>query len=511
MGITRRDFSPGYEPVERGLSTNRPANPVEGRIRLETDTDELVIYSAGSWATVYPAPGGGGAPTTVNYLVGTADAGLSAEIVVGTAPGGELGGTWASPTVDASHSGSTHAAVQAAAEATAAGALTSHEADTTSVHGITDTSALATTSSVTGAVAAEATLARNADNLTSGTVADARIAATIARDSEVTSAISTHEGLADPHPGYLTPAEGNAAFQPVDSDLTAIAALTTTTYGRAFLELANQAALVALLPSYQPLDSDLTSLAALTTTAYGRALLELANQAALMGLLSASSATAQGIVELATDAETLTGTDTARATTPANVASVYLKLGGGTITGPLLLPEGTSSNPSIGWVGDPNTGFMHTEFAGQIVDLVVNAAIRTRWYSGGATQIQGGTEATLTDGTGHLQVGPSGGPNVGLDADEIQARSGGATATLNLQPAGGDVAMGGGLTIVTDPSTATGVGGRDYNDARNQSNVISGAATRVVATDQAMIRPSRMRVADTSILRLAGNAILRVA
>lgn len=37
---------------------------------------------------------------------------------------------------------------------------------------------------------AEATLARNADNLSSGTVADARIAATIARDSEVSSAIS---------------------------------------------------------------------------------------------------------------------------------------------------------------------------------------------------------------------------------------------------------------------------------------------------------------------------------
>lgn len=39
-------------------------------------------------------------------------------------------------------------------------------------------------------VDAEAALARNADNLTSGTVADARIASTIARDSEVTAAIA---------------------------------------------------------------------------------------------------------------------------------------------------------------------------------------------------------------------------------------------------------------------------------------------------------------------------------
>lgn len=41
---------------------------------------------------------------------------------------------------------------------------------------------------------AEAALARNADNLTSGTVADARIASTIARDSEVTAAIAALSG-----------------------------------------------------------------------------------------------------------------------------------------------------------------------------------------------------------------------------------------------------------------------------------------------------------------------------
>ena len=46
------------------------------------------------------AVAGSGAPTTPDYLVGTAQAGLSAEIVVGTTPGGELGGSWASPTID---------------------------------------------------------------------------------------------------------------------------------------------------------------------------------------------------------------------------------------------------------------------------------------------------------------------------------------------------------------------------------------------------------------------------
>ena len=40
------------------------------------------------------------APTDADYLVGTANGSLSAEIVVGTSPGGELGNTWASPTLD---------------------------------------------------------------------------------------------------------------------------------------------------------------------------------------------------------------------------------------------------------------------------------------------------------------------------------------------------------------------------------------------------------------------------
>jgi len=55
--------------------------------------------------------------TSPKYLVTEADANLTAEVVVGATPGGELGGTWASPTVDATHSGSAHhAAVTVAAD-----------------------------------------------------------------------------------------------------------------------------------------------------------------------------------------------------------------------------------------------------------------------------------------------------------------------------------------------------------------------------------------------------------
>jgi hypothetical protein len=87
-----------------------------------------------------------GAPTTADYLVGTAQGGLSAEIVVGTTPGGELGGTWASPTVDATHSGSTHSA-----------ATDTHIADATDAHdasaiSIVDSGAHFTSTDVEGAL-----------------------------------------------------------------------------------------------------------------------------------------------------------------------------------------------------------------------------------------------------------------------------------------------------------------------------------------------------------------------
>jgi hypothetical protein len=53
--------------------------------------------------------------------VGTAQAGLTSEIVVGTTPGGELGGTWASPTVDSVHAGSAHLALGSTGSTAAAG------------------------------------------------------------------------------------------------------------------------------------------------------------------------------------------------------------------------------------------------------------------------------------------------------------------------------------------------------------------------------------------------------
>jgi hypothetical protein len=82
------------------------ADPHTGYVR-EADANWVDLTDGGA-TTLHSHTGASGAPTDADYLVGTAHAGLSAEIVVGTTPGGELGGTWASPTVDATHSGSAH-------------------------------------------------------------------------------------------------------------------------------------------------------------------------------------------------------------------------------------------------------------------------------------------------------------------------------------------------------------------------------------------------------------------
>jgi hypothetical protein len=122
----------GVTPVRAyDLSTDDPAfgflvyvrqgTANAGTLWKNTNTTAPTIDSTS--LTFGQITGGSGAPTTVDYLVGTADAGLSAEIVVGTTPGGELGGTWASPTVDGTHSGSTHDA-----------ATNTHIADTTDAH-----------------------------------------------------------------------------------------------------------------------------------------------------------------------------------------------------------------------------------------------------------------------------------------------------------------------------------------------------------------------------------------
>lgn len=65
-------------------------------------------------------------------------------------------------------------------------------------------------------------LRRSGDVVGFGEILESDIPSTIARDSEITTAIANHVAAADPHPGYLTQSEGDARYvQQVDDTYTA--------------------------------------------------------------------------------------------------------------------------------------------------------------------------------------------------------------------------------------------------------------------------------------------------
>lgn len=92
-----------------------------------------------------------------------------------------------------------------------------------------------------------------------------------------------------------------ATLQPLDSDLTAIAALSTTSFGRGLLALADAAALrttagVVIGVDVQAHDADLDAIAALATVSFGRSLLTMASAAALKTTLGITESDVTNLV-----------------------------------------------------------------------------------------------------------------------------------------------------------------------------------------------------------------------
>lgn len=173
--------------------------------------------------------------------------------------------------------------------------LEAHEVATTDVHGINDTADLI----IEGDARLTDARAPTAHNHDDRYYTEAETDAAIAGKADLASPILTGNPRAPtPDPSdndtsiattefvALSVASGSGTFQPLDADLTAIAALATTATGRSLLAAADAAAIRAITGA-QASDADLTAIAALTTTAIGRSLLAGADAAALRAITDA--------------------------------------------------------------------------------------------------------------------------------------------------------------------------------------------------------------------------------
>lgn len=198
------------------------------------------------------------------------------------------------------------------------------------------------------------------DDVTITSVADNEVLAYDSGTSEWINQTAAEAGLATSGHNH------DATYQPLDSDLTAIAALTTTSFGRSLLQAANAAALRTLADSPSNAEAVLDAIidakgdlivgsaadtpARLAVGTNGQILVADSAEAtgikwaaasgggdllaannlsdvavaatAFSNIKQAATETATGVVELATTTEATTGTDTARAVTAAGVKAV---------------------------------------------------------------------------------------------------------------------------------------------------------------------------------------------
>lgn len=139
-------------------------------------------------------------------------------------------------------------------------------------------------------------------------------------------------------------------------------------------------------------------------------------------LVSAASETAAGKVELATDAETVTGTDTARATTPANITAKMAAPGaiGGTTPAAIT---GTTITANTGFMPDANDGAYLGQAGTAFSDVFLAEGGVINWDSGDATVTQTGN--VLAVAGADLRVATA---DVGTNADSVPTLS--STSTL---------------------------------------------------------------------------------
>lgn len=210
-----------------------------------------------------------------------------------------------------------------------------------------------------------------------------------------------------------------------------------------------------------------------------------------------ASATQTGIIEIATDAETVTGTDTGRATTPANITARLAAPGaiGGTtpanITG-LVITANTGFAPDAddgAYLGQAGTAFS---------DLFLAEGGVINWDSGDVTITQTGN--VLAVAGGDLRIATS---DVGTNADSVPTLS--STSTLTNKTLTSPSIAFPTVTFTVEPSV----------DDTNGGDVIAGilAGDTIAQWDLVYLDASsgRWELADADAVGTAGSVLLGLA
>jgi hypothetical protein len=233
-------------------------------------------------------------------------------------------------------------------------------------------------------------------------------------------------------------------------------------------------------------------------------------QAEVKAVIGTASDSATGVVELATDAETVTGTDTARAVTPANLTARLAAPGtiGGTTAGAIT---GTTITANTGFMPDANDGAYLGQAGTAFADLFLAEGGVINWDSGDATITQTGN--VLAVAGADLRVATA---DVGTNADSVPTLSSTSTLTnktltsptLTTPSAfttGGTITLAENTSIALDPAGSA--------DGKYSGITVAGTAGTTLAFGDLVYlaaADSRWELADADAASTSGDVMLGI-